>query len=690
MVVIYVPEDKRWEKLGQGLGGLLGTFVEAKFKHSMADDISQMSQDPKYANNPQQLYIDAEAKYPGFGGSMYLKSMDVAVKQAQIKELGQRSNRQDLLDEKTRLEIQYSKETNPLKKDELEKRIRELDLRYGVESATAPARKELPAATLERTRAGTAKTKQETGAGEQSGAGRSQLLAPPTPEPEPEPDGGGGAPEGALGPLGRAFPEQTEQVSAVTGMPIPPPPTTPGPPVHPLQTADVGTGAAVMPSLQTSGFTGTEMGSEGWAPPAVPPPAPAPTTPRGPAIVPGPNLIPPAQPAIRRLQPAAGVAPATTAPAPPGSQAPPVPTAPQVPAGSAAASQPAPTAPPGLPEPGSPEYQVQADTVKARVNQKLINELRAVGITHPQQIMRVYDAISQSDDLHWQQAYHTTVNKILEDNQREVAAGRREAGVERRHQETIDMEEKRLGQAEKHYNLTYNAPRMMPTEMRRAMVGHEVAIEGLSKFLEPGAATGGVTASIKKWMVDHGFGTDPQFSALSTEADQMIADSAMTGGGFGGQWRTKLAELSNPDVRHYNYIDTLKIGAIAGRQMRALQTMYDELKVDPHQQANLPTVAKTYAHYKQLYDEANTLWWGQERGPQGQPTDNYHFYYRGREVDRNLKPIPGQTSIPDAGAHYRLKSNPEVTTTGDEINQEARKRGMLPSQMMGNNWELVR
>jgi len=706
MVVIYVPEDKRWDLIGQGLGkgvgGLLAGWAEGRVKQGVANELQTMSQDPKYANAPERIYADIEAKYPGFGGSQYLKSMDASLKFAQIKELGQRHGLDDLRAQRLRQQIEA--ESDPVKKAKLAAELEKILRENRIGAATEPARIEQPGAALEGTRARTTRTRQEIKAGEQSGTGRRELVAPPESEPEPETTGdqssllpgeagrqltrfaqsrqAGGAGSGGTQVASLTSPDVMSDVPI--GPTLTDPLTTLGPAEHPLQVAQADGGPPIMPSLQGSIGGGRKLS----APLPTPPSA---TRAAGPAQVPGPNLAPPAQPSVRQLQPAAGVAPSTLGAAPAGSEAPPVPTAAQVPPGSAAASQPLPT---GLALEGSPEYKVQADTVKARVNQKLQNELRAVGITHPQEIMRVYDAISQSDDLHWQQAYHTTVNDILRRHAQAAEAGQREAGIERRHTETLDQQrdlaQQRLKQAQDHFDKNYNAPRMMPPEMRNRLTADSVAIEGLVHFLEPGVATGGVTAGIKKWMNDHGVGTDPNFARLSTEADQAIVSSALTGGGFGGMWRGKLAELSNPDVRHYNYIDVLKIGAISGRAMRSLATLHDELAVDPHQQANLPTINKMYAQYKELYDKANSLWWGQERDPRtGQLTDNYHFYYEGREVDRNLKPIQGPTSIPDAGAHYRLKSNPEVSITGAELAEEARKRGVLPSQMMGQNWQLV-
>src|SRR5215472_3853741 len=84
MVVIYVPEDKRWEKLGQGLGGLLGSFVEGAYARSINEGIAEMSKDPQYANDPTKLRSAIAQRYGLTGTQIYDKSMDSALKQAQL------------------------------------------------------------------------------------------------------------------------------------------------------------------------------------------------------------------------------------------------------------------------------------------------------------------------------------------------------------------------------------------------------------------------------------------------------------------------------------------------------------------------------------------------------------------------------------------------------------------------------
>jgi len=717
MVVIYVPEDKRWEKLGQGLGGLLGTFVEAKFKHSMADDISQMSQDPKYANNPQQLYMDAEAKYPGFGGSMYLKSMDAGLKTAQIKEIGQRHGLDDL--RAIRLQQQIDAENDPVKKAEMQARLDNYLLRNQALRDVAPY-----AAPTAAARAGSAKetlyekrARRQAGEGSQKdfndrftmpGQGVTNPAVPVGPpsssgggvESEGEGDGGGDepGPQGALGPSGaagalaRTFPEEQEQISTVTGMPIPPPPVTLGPPEHPLQAAEGrrpggrlgGMAPQVMPSLPTSGFVQT--GATG--------PTPVPTAPQGPQTVPMPGGG--TAPAQRILAPGAppGTAPTLTA-APQASDAPPVPTAEQVPRGSTAASQPAPAptreAPLGLPPPGSPEYEREQATVEANIPQVTRDDLASQGITHPEQQLRAFHAATTVGPAgNWKKAYQAEIDKIKAEQRQEAQTVYKEGGIERRHEDTIRMEQARMKQLDDHFNIQQNRQAVMPPEERKRLDAAETTLAGLASFDPTKSPTGGIGSHIQNFFNQWGIAPDPNFALYRVRGDQLIVGSALSGGGFGGEYRTRNERLINPSAEHYNYVNELQKGAIAGQGMAEMAQMYDQFKVAGQYKASLPNIYNVYLKYKEIADEANTLWWIPYKDRQGKPTGDFHYYYKGQEVDRNLQPLRGPTSMPAPDAQYRLKSDPSKVVTGAELSYYARQMDMTPAERMGNDWELVK
>jgi len=715
MVVIYVPEDKRWEKLGQGLGGLLGSFVEGAYARSINEGIAEMSKDPQYANDPTKLRSAIAQRYGLTGTQIYDKSMDSALKQAQLV-----NAQMEPLVKKADIaykEAEIAKITDPALKQKLQLELDQLKAQIGhTEVLTEAEKLKMPyiqpqaGATLEKTTAesdkATAERKQtEAATGGFNAAGYGTPTPPATPStgpqtpvaPPPAP-----APSKTVGPrseltlpqggedvvldsLGRPVQKDTAvQLAAYFGPDETPNskimsdgPTTVGPPQDPLRLGGrfggMGPqpGAApqpVMPSLPVSDF-----GVGGGANlPSAAPPAPLPQ-PQIPSIarpsVAAPRAQPPSGPAQtpdgpaqRRLQPQSSVMSTPyISPAPPGSPAEPVPAASSVPPGSTAAS-----APPITVEEAVPE------AVKKR--------LAGMGITDPKEQMRVYDVVRATGGKNWATAERAEIDKITQAHE-----------VERRYQQTQEAEqsrfEQRLNFDKDKSDRDYYKPQVMPEPFKSRLPTDDAMIATLKPFMDPGAPTGGLFSRLEKWYYGR-IEADPEYTKLATYGDMAVQSMATTGSGFIGKERIGLAELNNPGTLHYNYVDVLRNQAIAKNKMDYWATAYKELEHLPGQEGSLRAISDVWNNYKSLYDDADTLWWAQSHDPSGQAYGDFHFYYRGREVDKYLRPVQGSNSMLPAEQVFR-NNKTGLERTGAALNDMASEVGWVPAELYHQDWSPV-
>jgi len=703
MVVVYVPEDKRWQMIGQGLGGLLSGWAQGRVDQQVGQQISQMSQDPQYTNNPTKLYGDIGAKWGQYGQDRYLKSLDAGLKLAETQYYKERYSPASaaLTEEDKRLRIQRlrqqieeAKQTDPLKAQKLQAELENEQRRARVGGATESEQIEKPKLDVK-------KKRQEVESGAQDEDARRRLLAPPKPEDEDLPPGPGGAlqmPGEASRQLAQLAPTGPEdQVVDAAGRPIQRDPRVV--PASYMQYADAGT-----PSVSTAGPAPAPPGSGAPGPGDVmpslvpslvpslttPPPAPV-SAPRGPALVPGPNMGAP-QAAQRALSPQADAAPATLTAPPAASPAPPPGSAmqampdsglrPPQPRGlPAAGTQDQPL---GLPLPESDEYARQAEAVKKNINREMRDYLSSMGIKHPQEQLEVYNAASQASNKDFSKVLGQVTKRILDRHAHQAEHGYSEAATQSRHLDDLAQRQYQFDQnqyrEEYQFMMHYGKPEMMkPVDATHLASALNILVTNQA-FLKPGAPTGGIMARWKDWLAQKtNFIEDPAWLSMSTDAHQQQVSAATTGGGLaGGGWRTRNAELITPSELHQNYVNIMMIQSNAAREMESLKVMYWQYAGKPGQEQNADMVAKAYNATEAEFKQADTLWWGKDVSPDGKSLIGpFHYFYMGTPVDRNLKEVPGGPKLLPDDTRYKNRMTNEVKD-GAALNKEARTKGMIP------------
>jgi hypothetical protein len=234
--------------------------------------------------------------------------------------------------------------------------------------------------------------------------------------------------------------------------------------------------------------------------------------------------------------------------------------------------------------------------------------------------------------------------------------------------------------------LARDKPTLMPQDMRTQTDNVAGTLPDLDPFLEPGSGRG-FWGNVQAWFSKKGFSADPGLLRDVTAGEQNMGHYAESGRGFGGAWRVKLGADVTPQVQHSTVANVLAVGQIAQSMLARLNNIRQQLAPMPGMQGQVEVIDQRIADVKKRLDQANTLWWASDKvdnvggklNPDTNSPQHMHYYYRGQEVDKNLRPIGTSTLLP-GGKTYYLQGGRSTGYTADEINDDARQAGVTPDR----------
>lgn len=299
------------------------------------------------------------------------------------------------------------------------------------------------------------------------------------------------------------------------------------------------------------------------------------------------------------------------------------------------------------PNPGDP----MADGVTAYAKQS--------GITDPSEIQEVRNAITSN----------------VKDAP--AAAAKAVEEIIKRHHADTQQDKREAATAEGRKTLA-------PTEMRNSLDNANSMLVDFAPFLEPGAAKG-FLGNVEAWAISKGFGTDPQMMRALAAQNQAQATFIDGGRGFGGSYRQAVGKQVLQNVGDKAVFNLMHIEEIAKKTLAVLQTNRDELGSLPKYKDQVDKWNESIDKYNELLKQTGELWWLKEKDSKGQRTGKVHWYYRGYEVDANLKPLTAGSTALDPNANFQLV-DPDTGTvhtyTGREIYDRAKIKGVMPTEAL--------
>jgi len=211
---------------------------------------------------------------------------------------------------------------------------------------------------------------------------------------------------------------------------------------------------------------------------------------------------------------------------------------------------------------------------------------------------------------------------------------------------------------------------LLPSDMRKTLDNAAATSSNLAPFLEESKNSGpAFIQGFKAYLAKKGIGNDPDLIATATAGEQNMGHFAESGTGFGGVWRMKLGADVTPQVNHSPIYNVLVTGQISQSMVDRLQSLKTQLEDKPQYKSDLAAVDAQLEKYQSFLNDSRTLKWAYDTvDKQGTGSGKPHFYYRGQEVDQNLRPVPAaQSTLLDPGKTYKLLNGD--TAKGDVINQ---------------------